>query len=452
MNGSCVTVIGGGLAGCEAAYRLAGRGIRVFLYEMRPGKNTPAHSTGDLAELVCSNSLGADSPSSPAGILKQELRMLQSLVMKCADGAKVPAGKALAVDRFIFSRLVTESLESCGNVTIIREEARRIPDGAVIVAAGPLMSGSISGELSEIVGNYLSFFDAAAPIVTYDSIDMTRAYRADRYGDGGGDYINCPMDRERYEAFQRELVSAERAEVHNFDRAAGYFEGCLPIEVMAERGIDTMRFGPMRPVGLPEPATGRIPYAVVQLRRDNAEDTLYNIVGFQTNLKWPEQDRVFRMIPALEGAEFARRGVMHRNSFVCAPVALDERLRPSRNGVTVRKDLFLAGQITGVEGYVESAAMGLTAAIFAEAEITGREVPRFPETTAIGSLLRYLREAEPAAFQPMNVNLGIFPKLETSNFETGRKKRVSKPERAAMYAERSRDDMELFLREYRDYF
>jgi methylenetetrahydrofolate--tRNA-(uracil-5-)-methyltransferase len=375
--------------------------------------------------------------------LKQELRMLDSLVMKCAGGAKVPAGKALAVDRVLFSRLVTETLDSCPNVTVIREEAESIPDGAAIIAAGPLMSGKIADEIREIVGTgYLSFFDAAAPIVTLESVDMARAYRADRYGDGegGGDYINCPMDREQYEAFQRALVSAERAELHGFEKGAKYFEGCLPIEVMAGRGIDTMRFGPLRPVGLPNPATGKIPYAAVQLRRDNAEDTLYNIVGFQTNLKWPEQDRVFRMIPGLEGAEFARRGVMHRNSFVCAPLALDGYLRPARGGIAVRPGLFLAGQITGVEGYVESAAMGLAAAIFAEAAITGRDMPRFPDTTAIGSLLRYLREAEAATFQPMNVNLGIFPKLEP-----GAKKRVSKPERCALYAERSREDMARFI-------
>ena len=443
MGENIVTVIGGGLAGCEAAYRLAGRGFSVALYEMRPGRATPAHSTGELAELVCSNSLGADSASSPAGILKQELRMLDSLVMKCAGGAKVPAGKALAVDRVLFSRLVMETLNSCLNVTVIREEAESIPDGAAIIAAGPLMSGKIADEIREIVGTgYLSFFDAAAQIVTLESVDMARAYRADRYGDGegGGDYINCPMDREQYEAFQRALVSAERAELHGFEKGAKYFEGCLPIEVMAGRGIDTMRFGPLRPVGLPNPATGKIPYAAVQLLRDNAEDTLYNIVGFQTNLKWPEQDRVFRMIPGLEGAEFARRGVMHRNSFVCAPLALDGYLRQARGGIAVRPGLFLAGQITGVEGYVESAAMGLAAAIFAEAAMTGRDMPRFPDTTAIGSLLRYLREAEAATFQPMNVNLGIFPKLEPVA-----KKRVSKPERCALYAERSREDMARFI-------
>ena len=440
-----VTIVGGGLAGCEAAYRLARRGIGVVLYEMRPGKQTPAHSTGDLAELVCSNSLGADSTSSPAGILKQELRMMDSLVMKCAEGAKVPAGKALAVDRALFSRLVTDAIGSLENVTVVREEAQSIPAGPAIIAAGPLMAGSITEEIREMVGaDYLSFFDAAAPIVTLESVDMTRVYRADRYGEGGGDYLNCPMDRERYEDFWRELVAAERAEVHGFERGAKYFEGCLPIEVMAARGVDTMRFGPMRPVGLPDPATGREPYAVVQLRRDNAEDTLYNMVGFQTNLRWPEQDRVFRMIPGLESADLARRGVMHRNSFVCAPVALDEYLRPARGGVAAREDLFLAGQITGVEGYVESAAMGLAAAMFAESVISGGVAPRFHETTAMGSLLRYLREAEPETFQPMNVNLGIFPKLEI----TAAKKRLSKPERRALYAERSREDMERFLARY----
>jgi methylenetetrahydrofolate--tRNA-(uracil-5-)-methyltransferase len=289
---------------------------------------------------------------------------------------------------------------------------------------------------------YLSFYDAAAPSVSMESVDMSRTYRADRYGKGDGDYVNCPMDRERYEAFHSALVSAERTPIRDFETRAGYFEGCLPIEVMAERGVDTMRYGPMRPVGLPDPATGREPYAVLQLRRDNADGTLRNLVGFQTNLRWPEQDRVFRMIPALENAEFVRKGVMHRNSFVRAPKALDGYLRPARCGVTIRPDLFLAGQITGVEGYVESAAMGLAAAVFMRAVLDRRDLPRFPETTAIGSLLRYLKEAEPSTFQPMNVNLGIFPKLETP-----KGKKFSKPERCALYAERSRLDMERFLRE-----
>jgi methylenetetrahydrofolate--tRNA-(uracil-5-)-methyltransferase len=368
--------------------------------------------------------------------------MLQSLVMKCADASRVPAGKALAVDRGKFSRNVADELASLENITVVREEVTSAPDGAAIIAAGPLMSGKLAEEIREMVGAYyLSFFDASAPIVTLDSVDMTVAYRADRYGgEGNGDYINCPMDRDRYEAFRSAMVSAERAELHDFDRDAKYFEGCLPIEVMASRGIDTMRFGPLRPVGLARPAGGKTPWAVAQLRRDNAEGTLYNMVGFQTNLKWPEQDRVFRMIPGLENADFVRRGVMHRNSFVRAPAVLDEYLRPARNGAAIRADLFLAGQITGVEGYVESAATGLAVAMFAEAVITGRKTPRFPDTTATGSLLRYLREAEPATFQPMNVNLGIFPKLETAKV-----KHASRPERCALYAERSRRDMEKFL-------
>ncbi|MDR3279711.1 MAG: methylenetetrahydrofolate--tRNA-(uracil(54)-C(5))-methyltransferase (FADH(2)-oxidizing) TrmFO, partial [Synergistaceae bacterium] len=394
MSDEAVTVIGGGLAGCEAAYRLARSGIRVRLYEMRPRKSTPAHMTGGLAELVCSNSLGADLPSSPAGILKQELRMMGSLVLECANMARVPAGKALAVDREKFSALVGEAVEKAPNMEVIHEEAESIPETPAIIAAGPLMEGKIAFELREMVGvGYLSFFDAAAPIATLDSVDMSRAYRADRYGAGDGDYINCPMDRERYEAFHEALIGAERALVHEFDERPMYFEGCLPIEVIASRGVDTMRFGPMRPVGLPDPATGHEPYAVVQLRRDNAEGTLYNLVGFQTNLKWPEQDRVFRMIPALENAEFSRRGVMHRNSFVCAPRALDGYLRPARDGRAIRPDLFLAGQITGVEGYVESAAMGLVSAIYMTAALSNSPMPEFPDTTAIGSLLRYLRNA-----------------------------------------------------------
>jgi methylenetetrahydrofolate--tRNA-(uracil-5-)-methyltransferase len=432
-------VIGGGLAGSEAAFQLASRGVKVTLYEMRPYKSTPAHSTGKLAELVCSNSLGANTVSSPAGILKRELRMLDSLVIGCADRAKIPAGKALAVDREVFSGFVTEAVEANPNIKIIREEAAEIPSGPSIIAAGPLMSGNIAEAVDEMTGRRLFFFDAAAPIVTLESVDMSQAYRADRYGAGDGDYVNCPMDRERYEAFHGALLAAERAVIHKFDERAGYFEGCLPIEVMAERGIDTMRFGPMRPVGLALPATGKEPYAVVQLRRDNAEGTLYNMVGFQTNLKWPEQDRVFRMIPALENAEFARRGVMHRNSFVRAPAVLDGYLRPASGGAALRPDLFLAGQITGVEGYVESTAMGLVAAMYMYDVLSGRDPAEFPAATAIGSLLRYLREAEPSSFQPMNVNLGIFPKLE---FPRGK---LSKPERCAIYAERSRNDMEEFM-------
>ena len=422
---------------------MAAAGFEVELREMRPAKTPPAHRTGELAELVCSNSLGADSVTSPAGILKQELRMLGSLVMRCADHCRVPAGKALAVDRDIFAGMVTRAIERCEKINLVREEITAMPKGHAIIAAGPLMSGELARELGDMLGEeYLSFYDAAAPIVQAESVDMSRAYRADRYGAGGGDYVNCPMNREQYEAFHSALISAERAPIRDFETRAGYFEGCLPIEVMAERGADTMRYGPMRPVGLPDPSAGREPYAVVQLRRDNADGTLLNIVGFQTNLKWPEQDRVFRMIPALGNAEFVRKGVMHRNSFVRAPKALDGCLRPARGGLAIRPDLFLAGQITGVEGYVESAAMGMAAAVFMRAVLERRALPRFPETTAIGSLLRYLREAEPSTFQPMNVNLGIFPKLETP-----KGKKISKPERCSLYAERSRQDMERFLGE-----
>ena len=438
---SAITIVGGGLAGSEAAFQLAEAGFEVELCEMRPAKTPPAHRTGQLAELVCSNSLGADSVSSPAGILKQELRMLGSLIMRCADHSRVPAGKALAVDRDIFAGSVTRAIERCEKINLVREEVTAIPKGHAIIAAGPLMSGELARELRDMLGEeYLSFYDAAAPIVRAESVDMSRAYRADRYGAGGGDYVNCPMNREQYEAFHAALVSAERAPMRDFETRAGYFEGCLPIEVMAERGADTMRYGPMRPVGLPDPSTGREPYAAVQLRRDNADGTLLNLVGFQTNLKWPEQDRVFRMIPALGNAEFVRKGVMHRNSFVRAPKALDGCLRPARGGIAIRPDLFLAGQITGVEGYVESAAMGLAAAIFMRAMLERRDLPQFPDTTAIGSLLRYLKEAEPSTFQPMNVNLGIFPKLETP-----KGKKISRPERCSLYAERSRLDMERFF-------
>jgi methylenetetrahydrofolate--tRNA-(uracil-5-)-methyltransferase len=373
--------------------------------------------------------------------------------------SRVPAGRALAVDRDLFSSLVTREISRHPNIELIRSETDVIPDLPAIVAAGPLMAGGIADAVREIVGEgCLSFFDAAAPITTLESIDTDRAYMASRYGEGS-DYINCPMDRELYEAFWWELVNAERVPLRDIDREGRasdektdtcpevpgrFFEGCLPIEVMAERGIDTLRFGPMRPVGLPHPSTGREPYAVVQLRRDNAEGTLYNIVGFQTNLKWPEQERVFRMIPALEKAEFVRKGVMHRNSFVCAPRVLDCHLRPVKNQKTVRLDLHLAGQITGVEGYVESSATGLVAAIQLFHTLKGDEPPRWPDETAIGSLLNYLQSAEAGTFQPMNVNIGIFPKIETPPGH-GRRKKIGKPERSMLYAERSREALEKFL-------
>ncbi|MDR1515248.1 MAG: methylenetetrahydrofolate--tRNA-(uracil(54)-C(5))-methyltransferase (FADH(2)-oxidizing) TrmFO [Synergistaceae bacterium] len=452
-SNEAVTVAGGGLAGSEAAWQLASRGIRVKLFEMRPVKKSPAHSTGELAELVCSNSLGADRPTSPAGILKEELRKLGSLIMSCAEKARVPAGGALAVDGRIFSGLVTEAVTCNPNIELIREEVCRIPEGPAILAVGPLMGESIARSIKDVVGeDCLSFFDAAAPIVTLDSVDMNRAYRAGRYGQCG-DYINCPLDKEQYEAFQRELASAERAQQHiaRGTKKPRYFEGCLPVEVMAERGLDTLRYGPMRPVGLPDPSNGKIPYAVVQLRRSDAEGTLYGMVGFQTNLKWPEQDRVFRMIPALENAELVRKGVMHENAFVCAPRVLDRFMRPRNGGVVAREDLFLAGQITGVEGYVESTASGLAAALNMSALLLGRPMPEWPAETAIGSLLRYLSTAEPKSFQPMNVNLGIFPPFDDQGLKKLKKtpggKKLTKQERSLMFAERSAAALEKFLDE-----
>ncbi len=453
-----VTVVGGGLAGVEAAWQLAIRGFQVDLYEMRPLRSSPAHATNDLAELVCSNSLGADQPTSPAGILKEELRRLDSLIVRCAENTRVPAGRALAVDREGFAKLVTMEISSHPNIRLIREEMKTIPDGPCILATGPLMSGAVADAIRDMVGEeYLSFFDAAAPIVTLESVNEASSFRASRYGQGD-DYVNCPLDRQEYEAFQRALAAAERVPLHEVDfrgetpregektgKKQRYFEGCLPVEVMAERGLDTLRFGPMRPVGLTDPRTGREPYALVQLRRDNVEGTLYNLVGFQTNLRWGEQERVFRLIPALANAEFVRKGVMHRNTFVCAPRVLDPLLRPKRDGRTVRRDLFLAGQITGVEGYVESTASGLVAALHMAAVLSGRTeetMPAWPRETAIGSLLHYLATAEPGSFQPMNVNLGIFPPLPP---QPGKKKKIAKQERSLLFAERSREALEAFL-------
>lgn len=433
MTDRSVTVIGGGLAGSEAAWQLASRGIFVRLYEMRPGNSTPAHNTGELAEVVCSNSFGADSTSSPAGILKRELRRLGSLVLRCADRAKVPAGKALAVDRNIFSRFVTEALEAHPSVSIVREECVAIPGGPAIIATGPLTSSAMAEAIKKVAGEeYLSFFDAVAPVVTADSIDMTKAFRKGRWGQEE-DYINCPFTREEYGAFQHALVTAERSLPHDFEDSSSWFEGCLPVEVMASRGVDTLRFGPLRPVGLPLPGTEEEAWAVAQLRQDNKEGTLYNIVGFQTSLRWGEQERVFRMIPGLEEAEFARFGVMHRNIYVNAPAVLDRRLR-FRSG---RKNLFLAGQITGVEGYMESTAMGCVAAVNMEAFLSGKDFPEWPRETSIGSLLHYLSDAREGRFQPMNVNLGIFPPL-------GEKIR-NKAQRCEAVAQRAEDAFSRFF-------
>jgi len=402
-----VTVVGAGLAGSEAAWQLANRGIPVRLVEMRPVLMTPAHTTGRFGELVCSNSLGADVLTSPAGILKAELRKLQSLVMKAADLYPVPAGRALAVDRERFAEAVTENLAAHPLVETVLQEAVEIPDGPCILATGPLTSENMARCISGLTGQeFLYFHDAVAPVIERESIDMGRAYMGSRYGQGE-DYINCPLDETAYDFLVQGLLSAERAQKHEFEGRHPYFEGCLPVEVIASRGRDTLRFGPLRPVGLPDPATGREPFAVVQLRQDNLEGTLYNMVGFQTSLKWGEQERVFRLIPALAEAEFARLGVMHRNLYVNAPSVLDRGL-----GVAGRKDLFLAGQIVGVEGYMESTAMGIVAALSMANRLEGKEPQAWPRETAIGSLLHYLSDALPERFQPMNVNLGIFPPLE----------------------------------------
>ena len=433
MTRPVAAIVGGGLAGAEAAWTLASRGIGVVLYEMRPHSSTPAHKTGLLAEVVCSNSFGADTPSSPAGVLKSELRRLGSLVMRCADSTRVPAGKALAVDRENFSQLVTEAVESHPLIEVVREELTSIPEGPVILATGPLTSPSMAEKIKELAGeDYLSFFDAIAPVVEADSIDMNTAFRKGRWGQED-DYINCPFTKEEYEAFIAALTSAERVVPHDFEDSPSWFEGCLPVEVMASRGLDTLRFGPMRPVGLPLPGTGEEAWAVAQLRQDNKEGTLYNIVGFQTSLRWGEQEKVFRMIPGLADAEFARFGVMHRNIYVNAPAVLDRQLR-FKGGP---ENLFLAGQITGVEGYLESTAMGVAAALNMAALLLDKPFPAWPRETAIGSLLHYLSDAMERRFQPMNVNLGLFPPLE---------ERIrNKARRSGMIAQRAEETMSSFL-------
>ena len=403
-----VKVIGAGLAGCEAAWQLAQRGICVELYEMKPQKMTPAHHSPDFAELVCSNSLRGDRLENAVGLLKEELRRCGSLILACAEQTRVEAGGCLAVDRQGFSRLVTEKIRSHPNITVIGEEVTAIPEEPVIIASGPLTSDALSQAIGEYFGQtgYLHFFDAAAPLVTAESIDMTKAWWQSRYDRGTPDYINCAMDKEQYEAFVRELVSAQEAEVHGFEDK-NVFEGCMPVEVMARRGFDTLRFGPLKPVGLIDPATGKEPYAVVQLRQDNAEKTVFNLVGFQTHLKFGEQKRVFSMIPALANAEFVRYGVMHRNTFLQSPRLLDRYYADRRNPMVA-----FAGQMTGVEGYVESTASGFLAAVAMAAKVQGRPLPDFPRTTAIGALGYYISDATVENFQPMNINFSIIAPLE----------------------------------------
>ena len=400
------TVVGAGLAGCEAAYQLAKRGIKVDLYEMKPAKRTPAHKYDGFAELVCSNSLRGDSLTNAVGLLKEEMRRLDSVIMRCADANKVPAGGALAVDRTAFSDAVTKEITQNPNITVISEEITRIPESEnVIIATGPLTEQALFDDISDFLGTgHLHFFDAAAPIVTLESINTDIAFFASRYDKGDADYVNCPMTKEQYEVFYDALIHAECAELHEFDN--NVFEGCMPVEVMAKRGPQTLLFGPLKPVGLIDKRTGVRPYAVVQLRRDNAAGTLYNIVGFQTHLKFSEQKRVFSLIPGLENAEYMRYGVMHRNTFINSPSALTEFYNSKK-----RTDLFFAGQMTGVEGYVESASSGLVAGINLARIINGKPPVDFTAFTAIGALAHYISDASINAFQPMNVNFGIIEPL-----------------------------------------
>lgn len=402
-----VTVLGAGLAGSECAWQLARRGVRVRLVEMKPNKMTPAHSSPLFAELVCSNSLRSDELSNAVGLLKAEMRKMGSLIMASADKNRVAAGGALAVDREGFSRTITETLRSHPNVEIIQAEATEIPEGEVVVATGPLSSDAIAEKIAGLCPDSdLHFYDAVAPIVTLESVDMDSAFFASRYDKGTADYVNCPMDKEEYLAFVKELVSAKEAEIHGFDDG-GVFEGCMPVEVMARRGVDTLRYGPLKPVGLKDPRTGKENYAVVQLRRDNADGTIYNMVGFQTHLTWGEQKRVFSMIPALRNAEFVRYGVMHRNTYLNSPKLLDRYYR-----LRTEPRISFAGQMTGVEGYVESAASGMLVGIETAARVLGLPPVDFPQETAIGALGLYISGGSVGDFQPMNINFGIITPLD----------------------------------------
>lgn len=424
MTHQDVIIIGGGLAGCEAAWQLVRHGHRVTLHEMRPQRQSPAHKTDGLAELVCSNSLRSNSLENAAGLLKEEMRIMGSLTMEAAGLAAVPAGKALAVDRLHFSSLVEQKLSSFSGFRLVREECLEIPAARpVIIASGPLTSEALEQRISALTGSkHLYFYDAISPIIEADSIDMDRVFAASRYGAGEEDYLNCPLDRDDYAGFRESLTTAQEVPLRDFEEIR-YFEGCLPIEVIARRGIDTMAFGPMKPVGLTDPRTGKQPYAVVQLRKENLSGTLYNMVGFQTKLTWPEQKRVFRMIPGLERAEFARLGSIHRNTYINSPALLDTSLR-------LRSDagICFAGQITGVEGYIESAAMGILAGLSVSCSLNGKTFIPPPATTALGALLRHITKADQRYFQPMNVNFGLFEPL---------KERVSKKMRGHNYALRA---------------
>ena len=403
-----VIVIGAGLAGSEAAWQLAQRGIPVELHEMKPQKMSPAHHTPYFGELVCSNSLRSDQIENAVGLLKEELRRCGSLIMECADTHRVEAGGALAVDRHAFAQAITEKIKNHPNIAVVEGEVSEIPaEGNVIIASGPLTSEVLSEQIAKLFpeSKYLNFFDAAAPLVSFESVDMDSAWFASRYDRGTPDYINCPMTEDEYQAFWEALISAEAAEVHGFEDA-GVFEGCMPVEVMARRGRDTLCYGPLKPVGLKDPKTGKEPFAVVQLRKDNAQGSIYNIVGFQTHLRWPEQRRVFSMIPALKNAEYLRYGVMHRNTFLDSPRLLDRYYR-----VIGQERLMFAGQITGVEGYVESTASGCLAAMELAHRLTGKEPVDFPRETAMGALSLYISDTSVVHFQPMNINFGLIPQL-----------------------------------------
>ena len=429
---TAVKVVGAGLAGCEAAWRLAESGINVELFEMKPQKFTPAHKYKGLSELVCSNSLKAERLESAAGLLKEEMRRLGSLSMQAAEASRVPAGGALAVNREQFSDFITEKIRSHPMIKLIEGEVTDIPDGYVIIATGPLTSDALSESINRLVGSeYLYFHDAAAPIVAAESLDRSLVFGASRYGRGGEDYLNCPMNKEEYLAFYNELISAETAPLHDFDEAGNYkvYEGCMPIEALAKRGEDCMRFGPLKPVGLTDPRTGRRPYAVVQLRLENTAGTLYNLVGFQTNLKFGEQKRVFSMIPGLENAEFMRYGVMHRNTYLNSPELLDRHFCLNSD-----PRIYFAGQMTGVEGYIESAASGIYAAMSLARRLKGESEITLPEDTMLGALAKYVETGSPSGFQPMGANMGILPELP--------EKIRGKQEKYAALAERSLRSLE----------
>ncbi len=422
-----LTIIGGGLAGCEAAWQAVRQGVSVVLYEMKPLRFSPAHESDLLAELVCSNSLRSNVVTSAVGLLKEEMRRLDSLIMKAADSTAVPAGSALAVDRDQFSAVISKTIEEHPDIEIIRQEVTELPqqmEHPVILATGPLTSEAMTASLIKLTGErHLAFYDAIAPIVSADSLDLSIIYRKSRWDDDSpGDYLNCPMDKEQYNGFIDMLAAADTVPLKSFEKTK-YFEGCLPIEVMVERGRDTLRFGPMKPVGLAHPETGKVPYAVVQLRAENMEGSMYNMVGFQTKLIYPEQKRVFCTIPGMEEADFVRLGSIHRNTFICAPELLDQTLQMKK-----RPGLFLAGQLSGVEGYVESAAMGLLAGLYAGRLVREQPLPVPPASTAFGALIHHLTETDPGRFQPSNVNFGLFPPLE---------KKIRKKERGLFRAEQA---------------